>query len=213
MIRLAVSVEGQTEEVFVNTVLATHLAGRDVWATPVVLGRAGRRRVGGNVTVGRLASHMIALSSYDAVTSLVDLYGFRDRGRDSAEQLQRRLFREIDGRMHLDANPSRVFPYIQQYEFEGLLFSDTAAFGPVADASREVIATLERVRRSFATPEDIDDGRQSAPSKRIARALRNYDKPVHGPQIAQAIGLPSIRAECPRFDRWVSWMEALGAEA
>lgn len=214
MIRLAVSVEGPTEETFIDTVIATHLAGRDIWVTPVVLRRAkGRRGGGGNVTVGRLVSHMIALSSYDAVTSLVDLYGFRDRGRDSAEQLQRRLFREIDGRMHLDANPSKIFPYVQQYEFEGLLFSNAAAFAAAAGARPEEVAELERVRKAFATPEDIDDGRQSAPSKRIARALRSYDKPVHGPQVARAIGLPVIRAECPRFDRWVSWMEALGAEA
>ena len=210
MTRLAISVEGQTEEIFVNAVLAAHLADRNVWATPVVLRRT--KGGGGDVTVARLASHIIALSSYDAVTSLVDLYGFRDRGRDSADRLQRRLFREIDGRMHLDADPSRIFPYVQQYEFEGLLFSDTSAFA-AAGARPEEAAELERVRQAFATPEEIDDGRRSAPSKRIARALRSYDKPVHGPQVASAIGLPAIRAQCPRFDRRVSWMEALGAKA
>lgn len=210
MTRLAVSVEGQTEEIFVNTVLATSLADRNIWVTPVVL-RRSKGRGGGDVTVGRLASHMIALSSYDAVTSLVDLYGFRDRGGDSADQLQQRLFREIDARMHLDADPSRIFPYVQQYEFEGLLFSNASAFAAVARP--EEVADLERVRQAFATPEDIDDGRRSAPSKRIARAVRSYDKPVHGPRVARAIGLPVIRAECPRFDRWVSWMEALGAGA
>ena len=214
MIRLAISVEGRTEKTFVETVLARHLGVRNVWTEPVVLGRAKGRSDGGNVTVGRLASEMAALVfSFDAVTCMVDLYGFHDSRDRAPDELQRRILGAVGSRIRRNADRSRIFPYIQQYEFEGLLFSDTAAFGPVADASREAIAALERIRRSFATPEDIDDGRRSAPSKRIARALQDYDKPVHGPRVARAIGLPSIRAECPRFDRWVSWMEALGAEA
>lgn len=216
MTRLAVSVEGQTEEEFVKRVLSAHLVGHNMWIIPVVLGSARGKGRGGDVTTGRLASDMFALlslSSYDAVTSLVDLYGFRDRGSDSADRLQQRLFCKIDGRMHRDADPSKVFPYVQQYEFEGLLFSDAAAFGDVAGAQPEEVESLKRVREAFETPEHIDDGRQSAPSKRIKHALRRYNKRFHGPRVAQAIGLPAIRAQCPRFDRWVSWMEALGAKA
>lgn len=214
MTSLAVSVEGQTEEEFVKRVLSVHLVGRSIWLAPVVLGRARGKSGGGNVTVERLAYDMASLlHDYDAVTSLVDLYGFRNRDGASAQQLEQRLFREIDRRMHRDTDPSKVFPYVQQYEFEGLLFSNTAAFCTIARARPEEVAELEKVRQAFPTPEDIDDGRQTAPSKRIVSTLRRYNKRNHGPLVAKAIGLPSIRAECPRFDRWVSWMEALGAEA
>ena len=48
MIRLAISVEGRTEEEFVNNVLADHLRDRDVEPAPIPLG--------GDVTVERLAS-------------------------------------------------------------------------------------------------------------------------------------------------------------
>jgi choline-sulfatase len=50
MIRLAIVVEGETEEEFVKSVLAPHLRTREVEATPHL--------IGGNVTVERLASEM-----------------------------------------------------------------------------------------------------------------------------------------------------------
>ena len=65
MIRLAISVEGRTEEEFVNKVLAGHLRARGVEPKPVLLN--------GNVTIERLASDMARLLwSFDCVTSLVD---------------------------------------------------------------------------------------------------------------------------------------------
>ena len=82
MIRLAVSVEGVTEEEFVKESLAPHSERKDVYVTPVLIGRARRHvRGGGNVSIERLASEMRHLSgSFDAVTSLVDFYGLRGKG-------------------------------------------------------------------------------------------------------------------------------------
>jgi hypothetical protein len=37
-----------------------------------------------------------------------------------------------------------------------------------------------------------------------------YDKKLHGPEIIELAGLAAIRHECPRFDAWVSRLEALG---
>lgn len=73
MTRLAVSVDGQTEEEFVKESLAPHLQSRNVYTSPVLIGRARRRMRGGvDVTVDRLASEIQHLrSSFDAVTSVV----------------------------------------------------------------------------------------------------------------------------------------------
>lgn len=207
MIRLAVSVEGRTEVEFVKYVLADHLRTTEVEPQPVLLGNARSGGSGGDVSVERLVSDMVNLDwSFDAVTSLVDFYGFRDKGDWTVEELEEHLAREIEARV---SDARRMIPYVQKHEFEGLLFSDAAAFGAIGPAADQSIEALAAVRRQFHTPEDINDDPDTAPSKRIKRAIPAYDKTAHGPAVARATGLPTIRAQCPRFDAWMTRLEGL----
>ena len=98
------------------------------------------------------------------------------------------------------------------YEFEGLLFSDVDVFATQIDFPRDSVAALRAVRERFTTPEDINDNYETAPSRRIASVIPRYDKRLHGPILAEGIGLDRIRTECPRFDAWVRRLESLGAE-
>ena len=210
MTRLAVSVEGQTEEEFVKRVLAGHLRERRVESTPIVLGRARGRSGGGNVSLARLVSEMVSLLwSFDAVTSLVDFYGFRNKGGRSVEDLEAYLRDEIAGEIGSSRNAGKVVPYVQRYEFEGLLFSNVEVFAGQMDFPSRCRDELQDVREKFTTPEDINDDPQTAPSKRIATVIPRYRKPLHGPLLAEKIGLDGIRAECPRFNAWVMRLESL----
>ena len=205
MTRLAISVEGQTEEEFVKKVLAEHLRPMEV--DPMLLGALRRRGGGGNVSIDELVSDMASLrGEYDTVTSLVDFYGFRDKGYLTVEELERRLLREIEER---GGGEAPVFPYVQKHEFEGLLFSDPAAFRALPRIKDGHVAKLEAVRRQFATPEDINDDPDGAPGKRIALAAPGYRKRRDSPEVAQEAGLEKIRAECPRFHAWLTRMEGL----
>jgi Domain of unknown function (DUF4276) len=66
------------------------------------------------------------------------------------------------------------------------------------------------VRSAFTTPEEINNSRETAPSKRILSILgKKYDKVLHGAIIAAEIGLPAIRAACPEFNDWVVRLEAM----
>ena len=209
MIRLAISVEGQTEEEFSKSVLATHLRSHGIELQPVLLGRArGHGIGGGNVSVGRLASEMEHLChSFDAVTSLVDFYGFRDKGDKTAEELEALVRDTIQRRR--TASQERVLPYVQMHEFEGLLFSDAQGFLAMPDATPESVDRLREIRERFATPEDINDHTATAPSRRINQIFQQYRKALHGPLVASAIGLGAIRDECPRFDEWITSLESL----
>ncbi len=210
--RLAVSVEGRTEEEFVKRVLSRHLRTHGIEAKPVILGRARGRGRGGNVSAERLAREMADLSgSFGAVTSLVDYYGFRDQGRKTVGELEEELRSRI-GRLRGRRGAGRILPYVQRHEFEGLLFSDVSEFGYPATFPDGCVAALRTVRARFRSPEDIDDGVRTAPSKRIAEVIPNYDKVLYGPMLAGRIGLDRIRAECRRFDAWVTDLEALGSE-
>ena len=212
MIRLAVSVEGQTEEEFVKVVLDEHLRPLGVAPEPVLIG-IGARAGGGSVTVRRLASDMALLyHSHDSVTSLVDFYGFQRKGDRSVEALETHLREKTGEQVGAGWDENKVFPYVQMYEFEGLLFSNVDVFATQIDFPRDSVAALRAVRERFTTPEDINDNYETAPSRRIASVIPRYDKRLHGPILAEGIGLDRIRAECPRFDAWVRRLEALGAE-
>ena len=210
MTRLAVSVEGRTEEEFVNRVLAGHLRGRRVESTPILLGKARGGPGGGNVSSDRLASEMVCLlPNFDAVTSLVDFYGFRNKGDRSVEDLEAHLRDEIAGRIGPGQDVTKVVPYVQRHEFEGLLFSNVEVFAEQVDFPSRCRDELQAVRAQFTTPEDINDHPQTAPSKRIANVIPKYRKTLHGPLLAGEIGLDRIRAECRRFDAWVRRLESL----
>ncbi|HYK03676.1 MAG TPA: DUF4276 family protein [Thermoanaerobaculia bacterium] len=61
------------------------------------------------------------------------------------------------------------------------------------------------------TPEDINEGATTAPSKRLKSIFPTYRKTVHGPLTLQRIGLGRVRAECPHFDAWLRRLEQLAA--
>lgn len=206
MIRLAIVAEGRTEEEFVKRVLTESLRARDVEPYPILINQHG-----GSVTIHGLASNMVRLfRSFDAVTSLVDFYGFRGKGDATLDELERRIIEEIENRMPSVEDRRKIFPYVQQYEFEGLLFSDVSAFADLVHTPHGSVEMLKEIRSRFQTPEDINDSSDTAPSKRIVHFIPRYQKPVDGPVVAMKTGLDLIRAECPRFDDWVTRLESLG---
>ncbi len=211
MIRLAITVEGATERGFVNQVLAPYLETREVYISTVLLGRATRSvGVGGNVTIERLAADMAShYHRFDFVTSLVDYYGFREKGSRTIEELEQAIIQEVARKLGSNWDVRKVIPYVQRHEFEGLLFSGPFAFSALPQATQEILQDLNIIRGEFQTPEDINDNPNTAPSKRIEQLIPRYNKRVNGPPIAQAIGLPTIRRECPRFNQWVTRLESL----
>jgi hypothetical protein len=87
---------------------------------------------------------------------------------------------------------------------------DCPIFGVHFNHQKE-IAALKAIADRRATPELINDGRHSAPSKRIILQIPDYEdaKTVVGPQRAELIGLDVIRAKCPHFNAWLSRLEKL----
>jgi len=73
------------------------------------------------------------------------------------------------------------------------------------------LAALQTIVDARITPELINDGPHSAPSKRIIAEFPDYKraKSVEGPQMAELIGLDVIRNKCPHFAAWLSQLEKL----
>ena len=146
--------------------------------------------------------------SFDAVSTLVDFYGFRGKEDRTAAALEAALLERVRSMIRRSWDDRKVVPYVQKHEFEGLLFADVAAFAAVG-ANPATIAQLAAVRAAFPTPEDIDDHPTTTPSKRIAGAVSGYKKNADGPLVADRVGLAKIRAQCPRFDSWLTRLESL----
>lgn len=94
------------------------------------------------------------------------------------------------------------------YEFEGLLFSSPSDFAE-AIYKPELEKNFKKIREAFASPEEINNDPNSAPSKRIEKLFPEYEKPIHGSLAAIQIGLNVIRSECELFDGWLNSIEAL----
>jgi Domain of unknown function (DUF4276) len=94
------------------------------------------------------------------------------------------------------------------HEFEGLLFSSPRDIAHVLlDVAN--VPRLEQIAASVPSPEEINDGPRTHPSKHLEGLFPGYQKPLHGPQIAERIGLATIRAKCRRFHAWLAKLEAL----
>ena len=215
MSRLLIVCEGETERLFVEKILARHLANSGVYASPSKLKSRPGRQGGGCVSIERLALHIRnEYRNFDYLTTLVDLYGFEHADGRDKNTLEADVLRAIQEQIGDNFDARRVCLYIQQYEFEGLLFSHVPSFEWVIDAWNEKTKEeLEKIRRQFDSPEDINNHPETAPSKRLKKIFAHdtYDKTEHGPLILEDIGLERIKRECPGFKNWLEWMESLGS--
>lgn len=220
MIRVHVICEGQTEEMFVNEVLADTFLPMNICLVPALIGKPGHK--GGNFKFERLLTDVRARLLDDKTaycTTFFDFYGLPEDfpGKEQAKakvgmpQKADCLLAALTEKLQatLGENPLRRFiPYVQMYEFEGLLFSHPEK---LAQGINQVDLgdSLQKIRDAFDSPEEINNSPVTAPSKRIGKLYSAYDKPIHGSLAAIEIGLDVIRQECQRFDAWLKKLEAL----
>jgi hypothetical protein len=104
----------------------------------------------------------------------------------------------------------RFLPYMQLHEFEGLLFSDVAEIkNQIGENDILDIDELDNIVAQFPNPEFINGVKATAPSERLGKIIRGYNKIVYGSLLAQSIGLEKIRNKCLRFNEWILKMEKL----
>lgn len=209
MTRIAISVEGQTEDEFCKQVLQPYLRSKNIELTPVIVttkrNNCGVKHKGGCINLDRIKSEIVKLlPNFDYVTTFYDLYGFDINGTFTASKLEIKI-------ADLFKSDRRLIPYIQQYEFETLLFSEPSYYEDYFQASAKI--DIEQIINSCGGVENINNSRETAPSKRIDKFFKKYneqyDKVFHGASIADDIGLDKIKQGCPRFAQWLSKIELL----
>ncbi|EKG41712.1 DUF4276 family protein [Pseudomonas syringae] len=220
MIRVHVICEGQTEEMFINEVLAQAFQNLDIYLIPALIGKPGHK--GGNFRFERLLSDVEKRLLGDRqayCTTFFDFYGLPEEfpgkanasGKSTVDEKADCLLEAMTERLTNklgDEAMRRFIPYVQMYEFEGLLFScpTRLAVGINQPALED---RFLHIRNEFETPEAINNSPMTAPSKRLQKLYDGYEKPLHGSLAAIEIGLPIIRQQCTRFDAWLRQIEAL----
>lgn len=214
--RVNILVEGQTEETFVREVLAPHLGNFQVWATARVV-RTSKGHMGGAVSFGKIHNQVSLWCKQDPtskITTLFDLYGlppdFPGIGGWNYNQPAQPQIYLLEQELAQSVNQPNFIPYLQLHEYESLLFSDLNALN-YAGAPARAILELQAELAQFAGPEEVNNSRVTAPSKRLINKWDQYGKakPLYGSLIAMHIGLPTIRQQCPRFNDWVTLIEGL----
>jgi hypothetical protein len=220
MSRVYVVVEGPTEESFIQNILAPALWPCQILLTPIILGRPGHK--GGNASYARVKRDVITLLKQDSTaycTTMLDLYGL-GRGFpevalpanisniDKVIRLEEAIKADIVREVRDERADLRFLPYLQLHEYEGLLFSDPAAFA-LGIGQAHLANRFNEIREAFATPEDINDDSNTAPSKRVFSVYPAYRKVVDGTLAAQTVGIQTMRQECPHFRDWVETLEGL----
>ena len=99
--------------------------------------------------------------------------------------------RILENALSRDISDSRLIPYFQLHEFEALLFCEPKILGSQFPGRGTEIRRLIETTSGFGSPELINDGSQTAPSKRIIKEIPEYEgrKASVGPIVANKIGL------------------------
>lgn len=224
MKRLHITAEGQTEESFVNNTLKQHLASHGVYADVrrVLTGKKhGKLYRGGMTNYAKAKNDIVRWLKEEqgngdvAFTTMFDLYALPEDfpGFAEAKRLNNpyQKVAAIEEAFARDIDDYRFIPYIQLHEFEALLFVNPQLFEIEYFDTPEAIDELQKIAEKFANPELIDQGPETAPSKRIIKVLPDYEnnKPAVGSMIAHEIGIDELRKACAHFNEWLAKLEQL----
>ncbi|HPE10421.1 MAG TPA: DUF4276 family protein [Saprospiraceae bacterium] len=216
-------VEGRTEQIFIEDILAPYLATKKIYIRATQVSKPGQK--GGDVRFERVQKDIglhLKQRSDTYITTLVDYYGIKSwpgletvPSRATPGAISTILHKAtIDAVQAVYAQQRadvRFVPYMAIHEFEALLFSDTTVLASALGVSEhKVISILQEC----GEPEAINNSPVTAPSKRLGTLSANgaFPKTTKGIAIAKEIGVDRMREKCPLFNSWLQKLESLVGE-
>ncbi|MGN9782530.1 DUF4276 family protein [Nonomuraea sp. ZG12] len=211
MRRLHILCEGQTEETVAREVITPYLQCADVFVTRSILTTkrpaGGTSYKGGLSTWGKLATEIRLLlrdSSITTLTTLLDYYGLP---ADTPGMTTRPPGSPYDRVAHVERamgqaiGDPRFLPHLVLHEIEAWVILGHEALGELTGD-----AALSHAAQAIVTDaqgaELVNDGADTAPSKRLLRLYPRYRKTSDGPLVIAEIGIDAIRKGCPHADAW-----------
>ena len=221
--KLYIICEGQSESAFVNEMLCQYVGEKTKWQLrliPITITTSTRKSSGkvfkgGLRNYGKIKNELKKIiTTGESVSTMIDYYGLPSDFPGYNEL--KKFYTSIDKVKHLEksllndilkeySNVKKDFfiPYIQLHEFETLFFSDLLKLKEfyLEIEEQKAIDKLANETEGMS-PEEINNGFETAPSKRLAHAI-NYHKgkTIAGPM--KKINIDKMRERCPHFNEWV----------
>jgi len=222
--RLLVYVEGQTEELFVNRILRSHLSTHGVKVERPILVATRREATGqrgGFRNWDAVEFDLRRIFADDAdpnlrFTTMLDAYELPSVTPGYEAPIANQRTADAVARMETAwkqyFNEPRFQPYLQRHEFEAVVIGDIDALKRIFPAQTANIDALAQSVAGFATREDVNDGPTTHPSARLGTAIPGYGlrKPDHALFVLHEADMHVVRNSCPRFDAWLRKWEEWG---
>lgn len=223
---LHVICEGPTEDRFVKKILAPFLQQYNIYPKTILLTTSRKKNAYGGMLSYTQAKTDIELcmkrhtnncNEFHLFTTMFDYYALPNDfpGYSESKNIQdvRIRINHLEESFASDINRSNFIPYLQLHEFEALLFTDIGKLKEEYPKAEKGIAKLKEATESYSDPELINNHPDTAPSKRIIKALKNiynYDKVKSGTATASYIGLDNILNSCQHFREWIDCIKSFG---
>jgi hypothetical protein len=211
-------VEGRTEQIFVERVLAPYLGNKNIFIRATQISKPGQ--MGGDVKFSRAEKDIGSFLKQRPdtyVTQFFDYYGLKEwpnlddianqSHTEIADLLNNAAIEQISKKYGDYQAQRRFIPYMAMHEFEALLFSDEAILAEALEVDTEQVAAIIE---ACGEPEKINNSRETAPSKRLnqLKPSGKFKKTTEGISIAEQIGVEKMRQHCPLFNNWLSQLES-----
>jgi Domain of unknown function (DUF4276) len=148
-------------------------------------------------------------SSTTVLTTMLDYYAFPADAPGMADRPSGSPYdrvRHVESALAEMFGDTRFLPNLVLHETEAWVIADCRRLGEVMGDPGPA-AELGRIVRLESSPELVNDGDDTAPSKRILNAYPHYTKTIDGPLVIADAGLESIRSSCPHADNWLREIE------
>lgn len=217
--------EGQTEQGFVDDVLKPYLILKGIASVKSILVTTNKKK---NVR-GGLVSYQHALGDLSIMiksnidgeyerhifTTMFDLYALPNDfpGYEKSHSIVDRYSKveSFERAFYNAVSSNRFVPYIQLHEYEALVFCGLDYLSQMYEGCER---SIKRLKSDLLVvnnnPELINDRPDTAPSKRIIKAIEGdrrthyiYDKPKAGKFVAQKVGIDELCNKCVHFKKWI----------
>ena len=223
-IRLNITAEGQTEERFVKDTLSAYLGNYNI-STDVRPVRTSKDKFktyrGGLINYEKAKKDIQTWLKEDSnqetrFSTMFDLYALPNNfpGYKEAERITDPYKRVnfLEEKFKDDIKDYRFIPYIQLYEFEALVLAKPRNLEIEYFEHEKEIKELEKLLKSKNNnPELINDGKKTAPSKRLIKLIPEYknNKVNVGASVANINGINFLKEQCPHFGEWIQKLKNL----